>query len=610
MGNNTEIRQKSSSVQTKSNIFRHISKGSNAVYSTFNRFPLAILFLFVIAAISIYLVGRRYNDEFKVLQRIVAVAALGIPFTLSYDLFWEKFGVKSNALLRVIYYVMQSILLWLYFRYLLPEFSTVTGMRYALITIAMLLLFLTMPYLPEKQNFEVYISKLINRAVTTGFFALVLGVGLSAVLFAIKSLIYTEMSYDYYAYAWIIVGSIFAPMYFLHGFPKIGEEFNSEQFNKVLKAAVLYIVMPLIAVYTLVLYIYFGKIIVNQVWPTRIVAYLVTSYTAAAAIAIFLITPFRKDNKWAKLFTTMFTKLIFPLLLIMFISIGIQINNFGFTENRYLIVVIGMWSTFAMVFLNFDKGRRNTVLPVSLAIVALLSVIGPWSAFNVSKASQSNRLYNILSKYNMIQAGNIVKNSSVDKLDKREITGVLEYFKTTHDFSDLKYIPKDFSMEKMEQVFGFERVYAYEMARPRYFNYLRHYPDSPVTITGFDVLFKVGFGRYSKNIDGNEMFEQEHEYAGKKIKVMVDDNGILSIMNEGININSFDMNAYVQEMHDKYGHMLKGYDGIVEQDMVAVKENADSKVMIIFDRISGRVDSNNNNLEIDEIQADVYVRVR
>jgi len=58
--------------------------------------------------------------------------------------------------------------------------------------------------------------------------------------------------------------------------------------------------------------------------------------------------------------------LILPLLAMMFIAMGIRINAYGITENRYFVLAAGLWVTGSMLYLIISKEPRNVYLPASL----------------------------------------------------------------------------------------------------------------------------------------------------------------------------------------------------------------------------------------------------
>ena len=139
----------------------------------------------------------------------------------------------------------------------------------------------------------------------------------------------------------------------------------------------------------------------------------------------------------------------------MLFSIGIRIKFYGITENRYYVLVLGLWVLGSMLYLNLAKARKTVVLPVSLAIVVALSVIGPWSSFAVSKWSQNRRLERLCDQYGMADSGTISPSSQVAQSDRREMAAILQYFDRYHNLADVKLLPQGFTLAQFEQVFGF-----------------------------------------------------------------------------------------------------------------------------------------------------------
>src|SRR5690606_32311453 len=153
-----------------------------------------------------------------------------------------------------------------------------------------------------------------------------------------------------------------------------------EDYSIVLKVLLLYIVIPLLTAYTAILYIYFIKIIISWEWPIGLVSHLVLWYALIVTAVLFLITPMRDENKWANIFSKWMPIIILPILIMMFISMGIRINAYGVTENRYYVVVMGLWIFGIMVYYSLVKKPLNILLPTTLAVIALLSVLGPLSS--------------------------------------------------------------------------------------------------------------------------------------------------------------------------------------------------------------------------------------
>lgn len=596
---------------------KYLKLSVQAVSSTFNRFPITILLFMGLAALIIYRIEIPYDklkDINDILDRLMGVMALGVPLSLSISLLLERLDKDQNTVLKMGSYALEGAFLFLYYMFLFTDTNMVAVTRLLMLTLALLLSFFFIPYLPKKDRFEIYVTNIITGAATSAFYTIVLALGVMAILFAIKSLLWSGMDTRVYAETWILAGLVFAPLHLLYNLPDSKIKFTTKHFNKVIKIMLLYIVLPIITVYTMVLYVYFGKIIITQIWPQGIVSYLVVSYTAVGLAAIFLITPFRMENKWVRVFTAVFTKGIFPLLGMMFISMGIRIGEFGFTENRYFILVIGLWSTLMMIFLNFSKGKNNTVLPVTLAMFALLTVIGPWNAFEVSKASQSNRFYQIAAKYDFIQEGKLVKNNqTVAPRDQQEITGVLSYFDRSHELGELKYLPDNFTMNQMKSVFGFDPAYASGI-RDNYFSYYWN-RDFPVTISGYEIFFRMEAYRYQ---DGQNFYEKEITMDQGKVKLALDQQSKLTIEKDGGEIYQYELEKYVRMLYDKYGSNMEERrkpepvptSTSDQESMIWTDETDQVKIMIVFNNINGKLDTDQDELSIDNISGDIFLRVK
>jgi hypothetical protein len=583
-----------------------IKKPILAVAETFCRFPMTLLFLALLAALIIFRIETPYDqlaDIDELLDRIMAVLVLGIPVSLSVHLIKERY-LKSSALLIRISLILATLgFLFLYFQYLIPKVNYITVTRLMMIASAAGLFFLAVPYMFKRTNFEVYIAKLLARAVTSAFFATVLALGLTAVLFAVKTLLYNGLHVNNFAYVWILTWFLFAPVHFLYDLPSIGRDLEMDQYNKVLKVMIFYIVLPIISIYTAVLYLYFIKILVTQVWPISVVAYLVVSYAAVGIAALFMIRPFLAESKWAKTFTSAYTKLIFPLLLMMFVSIGIRIHNYGLTENRYFVVVIGIWSLFAILFTIFNKGRNNSVLPISLAVVAVITVAGPFNAFSLSKQSQNQRFTQILEQNGVLENGQIISSSRVNEKDQIEISEILRYFQRNHSLEEVRYLPKGFDFSKFEETFGFPQKGPYYDINLSYFSYWTDQTPS-VNITGYDVYFRVHGYRRHEDTDKNIYKEGVSSQYGK-VDIAIDGDFILAVYKDQELVLEYDLRRYVQTLYDKYGTMV-GDNKELTADMLLLEENDKVNLQLQVLNVNGSVNQD-GIINIENLQGDVFI---
>ncbi|MDF2673791.1 MAG: hypothetical protein K0R09_2056, partial [Clostridiales bacterium] len=526
------------------------------------------------------------------------VLALGVPVSLSIKFVFERFDRIKN-LSRILIYILSTLLLIAYYFLLLPDFNLVPMTRYIALSIAFYFAALLIPYFYERTNFELYVIKLILRFFTTLIFSIVLQLGISAILLTIDSLLGIQVYSNLYLYIWFIICGIFAPTFFLAGVPPNNLELEVEDYPKILKILLLYIVIPLISVYTLILYLYFAKVLITYKWPVGLVGHLVLWYSVISIFVIFLVYPLIAESKWVKNFIFWFPKLILPLIIMMFVSVGIRVSAYGITENRYFVLALGLWALGIMLYWSIARKNRNIVLPLSLAVIVFLSVIGPWSAYSTSIFSQNNRFKGILSKYNMIKDNTIIKPSSTIKAeDEKEINAILKYFNNSHSLMNVKYLPKDFKLTEVKNLFGFEYKDDYYGPQDNvYFSYSLNFVSSPHNISGFDYLFNF---RYPGNTQNQSNQKIKAEFNRESQEFMMNYNGI--------EIYKRSLSDFAEELYEKYG--TTSDKTITSEEMTFVDENKDVKIKFLFINIYGNRNTAENKTTIENMEFDVLVDIK
>lgn len=566
------------------------------LHKSIKRFPVTIALSTSVVTIMIIIseIQRSSgysNPVIETYTRIAMVLALGVPLSLCIKLFFEK-NRNINSIVKVIVWSAAAMLLVIYYFFLLKEFRTVQISRYIALSLALYLAFLFTPYLGRKENYEFYVIKLFTRFFITIIYSLVLFLGIAAILFTIDKLLAIYIKETIYYYTWLITAGVFAPIFFLGGVPEIHENLDDYEYPKFLKILLLYIVMPLITIYLSILYIYFGKIIITQKWPIGLVSHLVLWYSALCVIVIFFISPIR-NNPWVEKFIFWFPKVILPILLMMFVSMGIRIKAYGITENRYYVVLLGLWIIAMMLYYNLRKIKHNIILPVSLSIIALISVFGPISSFSVSKLSQNNRFSKILLNNQMLDETKQIKaKPDISEKDRKEISSILDYFERIHSLKDLKYIPENFKISDMERVFGFSfSSYNPYAGNDIYLNYNIIEQNEPVNISGYDYL--LDFRNFKGQVyrDGLKMV---YNYEGEEIRILFKDKEIYKMH----------LSDFGNKIYSKYGNT----NAINQQDMMYEDENQYIKVKFIFFYINGVKDINEDLIRIKS--ADFYTLIK
>jgi hypothetical protein len=567
----------------------------SGLYLSIRRFPITIFLSTLTAVILITISETRPAED--TLAKLAMVIALGIPLSLCIKLFLER-KAYSRTFITGALYLSGALVLVLYYLLFLENFNMIAITRYIAVSIALYLAFIYIPYLPRRVDFEPYVITLFSNFFITIIYSLVLFAGLSAILFAVDNLLGINIKGEVYYYTWLIVIFIFAVSYFLSGVPNREDNLSSKDYPKLLKILLLYIVMPLLSAYTIILYIYFIKIIVTRQWPVNIVTHLVLWYSVISALVLFFITPIKESISWVKNFMKLLPKLIIPLLVMMFISLYIRIKAYGITENRYFVLALAVWVLGVMVYFSLAKNYKNIIILVSLSIIALISVLGPISSYSLSKLSQNSRLEGILARNNMLKNAAVQPSGDISKEDRLEISSILNYFEKNHTLKEVKNLPEDFKIEDMNKVFGFAFENPYYGGADNYFYFRRVDSNKSMDIKGYDYLFD----RYSLMEGGKtsiSSLDVTFNYEPAVLKVNL----------EGKQVYTKDFSSFIKNLVDKYGTQSRE-NNLPAEEMTIIEENDKVKIKILITHISGMKDRSSGELNSKDIEFYILVKIK
>lgn len=542
------------------------------------RFPITILMSVLLVILLIYFNENRFHMDsvaIENLSRLNMTVGMGIPLSLCIVLLIESLE-KKNKLLNTVLYGLGAIFLVLLYFLILDKLRLVQISRYLGTFIFFILAFFYIPKIHNEKTLEKYVIKIFSGGFLTAIYSGVLFLGLTAILFTIDSLFDVNINSKYYFYLFLIVVFIFGISLFLSKIPKRDENLDNQEYSKSLKVLLVYIVIPLLIAYNLILYAYFIKILITWQWPKGLVSHLVLWSSALSIGVIFLITPVLEENKLAKVFKIWFPKAVLPILVMMFISIWQRVNQYGITENRYYIIIFGLWIFGIMLYFSFKKPLRNIFIPISLSIIVLISIYGPLSSFSFSIRSQNNRLNNILVKNGFLYEGKIISKPDTPNEVKKEINNIIYYFDNTHTLNDIHVLPKDFKISDVKNVFGFEYVpLSSYNPEQNYFYYNMNPFNKTLNISGYDYYVNMSsWNNQSLSIDDITIGYNSN-------------NHILTIKRGNTLLLEQDMMIFVRDIYDKKKGINEKFTDNIE-DMTYISENDNIKAEFIFTSISGR----------------------
>lgn len=398
-------------------------------------FPMFYIIAFSTLAIWMIIADKNGNSLFWLLITL----GLGLVYSIFIT---SAANIKSNKFILYISNVLLIAILIVFYRFIPKQPPLAIVYRIIVVYIVGFLCILSVPAI-SKQNqntFWTYNFEIFLQGIITYIYAGVLFIGLSIAL-SIVSLLFNIAVSKAYLIVSVLTLVTFAGTLFLSLFPKHDVKVLRD-YPKLLKILVFYILMPLTIVYLLILYIYTFKILITWHIPTGEVSYMVLSFSALGLLSLMSIFPILKDEKYkfVQKFSKYFYPTIFPLILLLFVSIIQRISQYGITENRFFILIFALWMTFIAIYMIISKMNKISIVHISLIILLIVSSFGPWSAFNISKNSQLKRMKQIIN--------NCVENETTNKKeissDKyNELKNIVEYEIKNHG---LKLIEDNFDI--------------------------------------------------------------------------------------------------------------------------------------------------------------------
>lgn len=421
--------------------------------SAASRFPFALVCAVVatISAVWFSEVEFEKTKEYYWLSDIIFVTILGISLftgiqTLSESLRWQKslnFFAKVIGLILLATYYFGS-------EGYITEGANETFYRYAVLFLISHLFVAFAPFLKSLNvnEFWGYNKTLFLNFLISALYSAVLFFGLSIALLSIDNLLGFDIKDVRYLQLWFILVGIFNTFFFLARVPKIGEfEPAVTEYPKALKVFVQYVLIPIVTIYILILYSYLIKIMVQWELPTGWVANLVLSFSIAGIFSLLLLHPIKDEakNNWIRFYSKLYYIGLVPLVVLLFVSIGTRISEYGVTINRFYVATLAVWLAGIVLYFIISKTKNIKVIPVSLALVGLGISFGPFSAFSVSERSQSGRISEILEKNNILsENGGILKaESTIAFEDRSEVSSIVRYMIDNHDLNSLQPLFND-----------------------------------------------------------------------------------------------------------------------------------------------------------------------
>jgi hypothetical protein len=399
------------------------------------RFPFTLLFIIGLSVLC-FLSIQKVKVEIR--ESLWAFFILGTLLNVTVTLYLEEFRKMSY---RILLNILSTLLLAVYC-FTLPE-KLFDFQHYQMVALGAVFALSAFFISFLKRNNDIPFWNFSRDSIIEMFissvFSGVLFIGLSLAVLSLDKLFAVQIHKEVYSNLAVVCFVIFAPVYFLSNIPDEVEKRKQEiSFNKIIKIFGLYILLPILAVYTLILYVYLLRIIFKWELPNGWVSTLVSILGLVGFLCMIILYPIRlsKENKIPELFSRYFSIVLFPLLVLMSVGIFRRLGDYGLTINRCYVLILNAWLFLISIYLFLSQSKHVKWIVISFVLVAFICSVGPWSVYSITEHSLSSRLDKQLIDAHMLKNGKIIsvndKTLKMDSITQIKVVETLRYLVRTY----------------------------------------------------------------------------------------------------------------------------------------------------------------------------------
>ena len=361
-----------------------------AFHSSIERFPLSLAYLLALSVWGILTIWMKDIPSQSFFMRNVQPAmwflvCTGMMLSLAVSLWCEQSG--KERLTKPAQWAA-NIILWLDFIYILLRVNTFTTSQFvaqgAIVTaLAVGMLFVPpLRHTPPRHSLMFSFKQCGNLIDSLGI-SFVMGIAVS-MIWGTVSLLFSFNDFRVHATLLILGCASLSVLVFIGRVPTFDETVEmvtSYNPTKFVVGTIKYLLLPLIAIYTIILYVYGIKIIIAWELPDGGICIMVTALTAGVYGLLFLLKAISSSSQGDDRLTTLslriFPLALIPLLVMMSVAIGVRIADYGITVPRLYMLTFNIWAYITAIYLFITSSRNTNIVALSFAVIFLLTSIMP-----------------------------------------------------------------------------------------------------------------------------------------------------------------------------------------------------------------------------------------
>ncbi|MBP2691426.1 MAG: DUF4153 domain-containing protein [Muribaculaceae bacterium] len=490
-----------------------------------DRFPLTFLYVaaFAVWGVVDIWISHYFNEAPAEIQNLEPslwfFTVNGILLTLAVSLWCEYTGkIKHHTRIQL----GANILLFADFIYMVFNFKTMGDEAFIAHLAIETALVVAIIFVPALKRLSVRQSLMFSfiqfsNIIVSALIGLALGIAYIIIYYTIE-ILFGDIDFRIFSSIQFVFGLTLAITIFICRIPHLPETVRRAagfRPTKFIVGLIKYLLLPLTAIYMLILYAYGADIIMQGHLPSGVICYMVTALTCAVFMVLFLLKSVDindSDRLTAGVIRILPLALI-PLLIMMSVAIGQRISQYGITVSRLYVVTFNIWAYAASIYLYFTRSKRIGIVAQSFAVVFLLTSIIPGANYTVMvQRYMRSHVFTILDNAGFGNDKLPLNHKQMEKLSEtlddetwHDLASKLKYL-DSHDDHSLTSDIVDFDIKisswSYDSLFDFDKVEAINI-REIEFN-----KDNTVSIpTSFDNVKYYSEWRYDLKADESDMVD-------------------------------------------------------------------------------------------------------
>lgn len=531
-------------------IIAKIKVRAEGIVETISRFLLTILLLIAAVVTNAVSINREFDDNYL---NLVISFLLGACIYAVFCMVYERFCKRTQV--RYLFMGITGLVTFLYYLILRNTgWRIEITLRTTVIFFTLLIAFLWIPVIRSRYNFNDSFMAVFKAFFAALFFNGILFLGIT-LIFRVTDLLITSVNDKAYMHTANLIFILAAPIHMLSLIPKYprvskDEKDNNIQNDKVeelqeeagkaeqlqsavsvaqsneetlrklitpvkfLSALISYVIIPVTAVFTVILLLYIIMNITGDFWTDNLMEPLLVAYSITVIIVYLLVSTV--DNVFTKYFRKIFPKVLLPIVIFQTIASVLKIGEAGIGYGRYYVILFGIFATIAGAVFCIKPVRDNGIIAPVLIALSIISILPGTGAFTISRINQISRLESVLEQNNMLKEGRLSANGNLSEKDKEIIISSVQYLNRMDYTKEITWLEDYAATGNFEKAFGFEQ-YPVDMNNNLYVMILRD-QKTPIQISGYDYMVRMNLYRYMET-GQIEPFEKD----GKNYQITLDD---------------------------------------------------------------------------------------